>query len=232
MRSLTHAASVCVLLLLTITSNARAQLPWETPSMLAPHAPRGLGILAASYAAAPNDGWGVALTWRKADAPTGLGFRLAAGQGRGDRPAIAAGVEASAWIARVSNNCPVDMIWTTGIGGSYGRSAQVALPVGVSAGRSFGEDAVWFNPYAATRVIVEGRFGGRAPADELDLQLATEVGANVSFDRNRRLIVRMAAAIGDRSALTVGAHIGGGRLRNVHTAEASDRQKQEAAKDH
>jgi hypothetical protein len=230
MINIKRVASASVLLL-ALSNNARAQLPWETPSMLAPHAPRGFGILAASYAAAPNDGWGALLIWRKADAPTGLGFRLAAGQGRGDRPALAAGVEGSAWIARVSDNFPVDMIWTTGIGGSYGSSAQIALPVGVSAGRSFSGDAVWFNPYAASRVIVEGRFGGRAPADELDLQLATELGANISFDRNRRFIVRLAAAIGDRSALAVGAHLGGGRLRNVHTAETANRQKQEAAKD-
>ena len=207
MKRMKSAAAVGLLLLANATA-ANAQLPWETPSLLAPHAPRGLGVLAASYAAAPGDGWGLMLTWRGADAPTGLGFRVAAGEGRGGRHAIAAGVEGSAWIARVSENFPVDMIWTTGIGGSYGSSAQVALPIGLSAGRQFGEQSVWFNPYAATRVIVEGRFGGRAPADELDIQLATEVGANIAFDRDRKFIVRMAASIGDRSALTVGAQLG------------------------
>lgn len=190
--------------------------------MLAPHAPRGVGVTAASYAAAPGDGWGVVLSWRAAAAPTGLGFRMVAGEGRGDRYALGAGVEASAWIARVSESFPVDLIWTSGIGGSYGSSAQVALPIGLSAGRSFGQEGVWFNPYAATRVIVEGRFGGRAPESELDLQLATEVGANVSFDRNRRFILRMAASIGDRSALALGAQLGGGRRTAALTARPSD----------
>jgi hypothetical protein len=119
-------------------------------------------------------------------------------------------VEASAWIVRSSVAFPLDVIWTTGIGGSYGRSAQVALPVGIAFGRSFGDDAVWFNPYASSRIIIEARFGGRAPEDELDFQLANEFGANVSFDRNRRFMLRMAAAIGDRSAFALGAHLGGG----------------------
>jgi hypothetical protein len=225
------SAAAAGLLLLAYATAANAQLPWETPSLMAPHAPRGLGVLAASYAAAPSDGWGVMVTWRGADAPTGLGFRVAVGEGRGGRHALAGGVEGSAWIARVSENFPVDMIWTTGIGGSYGSSAQIALPIGLAAGRQFGQQSVWFNPYAATRVIVEGRFGGRAPADELDMQLATELGANLSFDRERKFIIRMAASIGDRSALAFGAHLSGGRLRNVHTAETSNRQKQEAPKD-
>ena len=208
-------AAAWLTLTLAAPTNADAQLPWETPQLLAPHAPRGVSVMAASYAAAPGDGWGAMLIWRRADAPTGLGFRFAAGHGRGGREAIAAGVEAAVWIARVSDSFPVDMIWTTGIGGSYGSSAQVGLPVGVSAGRSFGDESFWFNPYAATRVIVEGRFGGRAPADELDLQLATELGANLSFDRNRRFVVRMAAAIGDRSALAIGGHVSGVRRKDV-----------------
>ena len=218
MKPMKHFTSAW-LLVLALASTTNAQLPWDTPQLLAPHAPRGLSLLAASYAAAPGDGWGAALAWRKADAPAGLGFRVAAGEGRGGRHAVAAGIEASAWVARVSATFPVDMIWTTGIGGSYGSSAQIALPIGLSAGRQFGAESVWFNPYAAARVIVEGRFGGRAPADELDLQLATELGANIAFDRDRRFVMRMAASIGDRSALAIGAHIGGGRTV-IHTARA------------
>jgi hypothetical protein len=200
-----------IVALLVTPGTASGQIPWETPQLLAPSAPRGVSLMAASYAAAPGDGWGVMVAFRRADAPTGLGFRIAGGQGSGGRNAIAAGVEASAWITRASNAFPVDVIWTSGIGGSYGSSMQVALPVGIAASRSFGQETVWFNPYAASRVIIEGRLGGRAPDDELDMQLATEVGANFAFDRNRRFIVRMAAAIGDRSALALGAHLGGGR---------------------
>ena len=207
MKLIKRAASAA-LLMLCWDSPASAQLPWETPQLLAPHTPAGVGVLLASHAAAPGDGWGALLTLRKHDAPAGLGFRFAAGEGRGGRRALAAGVEASAWVARASESFPVDMIWMTGFGGSYGSSAQLALPVGMSAGRQFAGETVWFSPYAAARAILEGRFGGRAPESELDLQLATEVGANVSFDRNRRLIMRMAAAIGDRSALVIGAQFG------------------------
>jgi hypothetical protein len=206
-------------LLFLLVKPAHGQVPWETPQLLAPHAPRGLGLMAASYAAAPGDGWGAVLTWRRADAPTGLGFRIAAGRGRGERDAVGAGVEASGWITRATPAFPLDMIWLSGLGGSYGSSVQIALPMGVSAGRSFGGAGnVWFNPYAASRAVIEGRIGGRAPADELDLQLATELGANFSFDRDRKFILRMAAAIGDRSALALGGHLGGGRRPLVNAS--------------
>lgn len=207
-----RSALLAVALLVLGASTSTAQLPWETPQLLAPHAPRGLGVLAASYAAAPGDGWGVVLTWRGADAPNGLGLRLTAGRGRAGDNAIGAGIEASGWISRATQAFPLDMIWTTGVGGSYGRSGQIALPMGIAAGRGFGgQGNVWFNPYGSARAIIEGRVGGGAPADELDVQLATELGANVSFDRNRRFILRTALALGDRSAFALGGHIGGGR---------------------
>ena len=46
---------------------------------------------------------------------------------------------------------------------------------------------------------------------ELEVQLANEVGANVSFGSDRRLVLRFAAALGDRSALSLGVHLGAGR---------------------
>jgi hypothetical protein len=201
-------------LLMTAAGAVSAQVPWDTPQLLAPQAPRGIGLLAVSYAVAPGDGWGAVITWRSADAPTGLGYRIAAGRGRDSVDAIGGGIEASAWITRASTAFPLDVIWTSGIGGAYGRSLQIALPVGIAAGRSLGGD-VWFNPYAASRVIIEGRVGGGTASDELDLQLANEIGVNMSFDGERRFIVRVAAAIGDRSALAVGAHLGGGRRKEL-----------------
>jgi hypothetical protein len=205
-----HRLIGAVTLLMLTMQSAAAQVPWETPSLIAPHSPRGVSVLAASFAAAPGDGMGVVLAWRRADAPTGPGFRIAAGQGLDGEVAVGAGVEASSWIARSSAAFPLDVIWASGIGGSYGRSAQVALPIGVAFGRSLGEESVWFSPYAAARAVIEAHIGGNAPDGELDLQLATEVGANMSFDRERRFVLRMAAAIGDRSALAIGAHIGAG----------------------
>ena len=203
--------ALCSATLVLLTARAAAaQVPWESPTLLAPHAPRGFALLAASYAAAPGDGLGAVVVWRRADAPTGLGFRIAAGNGFGEELAVGVGVEASSWIAQASPAFPLDVIWVSGIGGSFGRSAQIALPIGVAAGRSLGRDAVWFNPYAAARAVIEGHIGGGAPEGELDLQLATEIGANMSFDRERKFVLRMAASIGDRSALAIGAHIGAG----------------------
>lgn len=202
-------------LLLLAAGASHAQVPWETPQLLAPHAPRGVSLVATSYASAPGDGWGVVVAVRTGEAPTGLGFRIAGGQGRGGENAIGGGIEAATWITRAANAFPLDIIAMTGIGGSYGHSTQIALPIGISAGRSLGDDAFWFSPYVSTRVIIEGRLGGSAPEDELDLQIATEIGANLSFDRDRNFIMRMAAALGDRSALALGVHLGGGPRTNV-----------------
>lgn len=197
-------------LLLVSASGVDAQVPWETPQLLAPHAPRGVSLLATSYAAAPGDGWGVVVAVRTGAAPHGLGFRIAGGRGRGGENAIGGGLEAARWITRASTAFPVDIIATTGIGGSYGHSTQIAVPIGLAAGSSLGDAAFWFNPYVATRVIIEGRVGGAAPSDELDLQIGTEIGANLAFDRDRDFVLRLAAAMGDRSALAIGVHLGAG----------------------
>ena len=161
------------------------------------------------------------MLWRLSEAP-GVGLRVTGGEGRGGQNAAGGGVEVSGWITRAHATFPLDLVWTTGIGASYGRFVQIALPMGISAGRSIGDDGpVWFNPYAAARMIVEGRVGGRAPDDELDLQLATELGANLAFDRNRTLALRMSAAVGGRSALAIGANIGAGRKRIISTAAST-----------
>ena len=207
----------CALVFL-VAGVARAQVPWETPQLTAPHAPRGVSLLATSYAAAPGDGWGVIVAVRTGAAPSGIGFRIAGGRGRGGENAIGGGIEAARWIVRSSPAFPLDIIALTGIGGSYGHSTQIALPIGMSAGRSLGDDVFWFNPYVSTRAVIEGRLGGSAPEDELDLQIATEIGANLSFDRDRNFVMRLAAAMGDRSALTIGVHLGGRRAEVVRAS--------------
>lgn len=207
----------CALLLLSSASGA-AQVPWETPQLVAPHAPRGVSLMGTSYAAAPGDGWGVVVAVRTDNAPAGFGFRIVGGRGRGGENAIGAGIEGAAWVVRASAGFPLDVIATTGIGGSYGHSAQIALPVGLAAARSMGDDAFWFNPYVSARAIMEGRLGGSAPDDEFELQLATELGADLSFDRERRFVLRMAAALGDRSALALGVHLGAGQKEMVRAS--------------
>jgi hypothetical protein len=214
---------LCSCALLIGTAGAlRAQVPWETPQLLAPHAPRGVSLVATSYASAPGDGWGVVVAVRTGDAPSGLGFRIAGGQGRGGENALGGGIEAAAWIMRASPAFPLDIIGLTGLGASYGHSTQIALPIGLSAGRSLGDESFWFNPYVSARAIIEGRMGGSAPADELDLQIATEIGANMAFDRNRKFVLRLAAGLGDRSALALGAHLGAG-ARGQTVRAASNR---------
>jgi hypothetical protein len=203
------ALAICALMAAPAT--AAAQIAWETPQLTSPHTPRGMSVIAVKSAVAPGDGWVGMLMWRRTDGP-GIGLRAGLGTGRGEDIAVGAGIDASAWVKRASASFPLDVVWMTGIGGSYGHSAQIALPIGISAGRSIGDDAFWFAPYASSRLIIEGRFGGSAPADEFDLQIANEVGTNMAFDRNRKFVLRAAASIGDRAALAIGGHVGAGAL--------------------
>src|SRR5687767_5650605 len=105
-------SALCSATVLLVTAcTAAGRVPWESPALLAPHAPRGFSHLAASYAAAPGDGLGAVIVWRRAEAPTGLGFRIAAGNGYGEELAVGVGVEASSWITQASAAFPLDVIW-------------------------------------------------------------------------------------------------------------------------
>ncbi|MFW6200579.1 MAG: hypothetical protein ACOC8K_08400 [Gemmatimonadota bacterium] len=50
----------------------------------------------------------------------------------------------------------------------------------------------------------------RAPDEEFDVSPSAEVGLDLSFDHERRVVLRAAAALGDRSALILGFALGGG----------------------
>jgi hypothetical protein len=92
------------------------------------------------------------------------------------------------------------------VGAAYGDYLQIGVPLGFAAGRAVGSETIWFNPYLSTRAVFEGRFGDEAPEEDFGLGLAIDVGADVSFDRGRDFVLRIAASLGDRHALIAGLH--------------------------
>jgi hypothetical protein len=198
-------------LLLCAPASLRAQLSWESPQLLRPGAPAGWSILFIDYGLDPNSGIGGAFVYRTDPAPRGLGWRGSVAQGLGDKLNFAGGVDVSAPLLRASGGFPLDLIWTSGAGGSYGEYLQIAVPVGVAGGRSLTAEHVWFNPYTSARAVIESRLGDAAPeGDVVSFGLAIDVGADLALGRSRNFLLRMAVSLGDRNAAAIGLHLGAG----------------------
>jgi hypothetical protein len=199
-------ALVGLLLLGSALENAAAQAPWESPQLLAPASPEGVGLYIVDWGLGPGDGVGLMLAWRGQPAPGGIGLRGGAARGFDDDIIVAGGVDLSLPVFNASAEFPLDVIWTSGVGAAYGDYLQIGVPVGFAAGRAMGSETIWFNPYLSTRAVFEGYFGDEKPPDDFGLSLAVDIGADVSFDRGRDFILRLAASLGDRHALIAGLH--------------------------
>jgi hypothetical protein len=188
-----------------------AQVPWDSPQLMAPGAPPGISLLYVDFGLRPHDGTGMVAAYRTKPAPAGFGVRLAATTPGSDRMRVSGGVDVAVSMITHSQDFPLDVIWTSGVGASYGDYYAVGLPVGFAAGRSLSGDHIWFNPYLSTRIIFESYFGSGRPADQFNMALAADVGADIAFDRNRTVILRAAASLGDRRAIVAGLHTAFGR---------------------
>src|SRR5262245_58466810 len=160
------AARLGALLLLAAPSAALAQyaVPWESPQLLRPGSPAGISILYVDYGLGPFGGKGAALVIRSETVPGGFGLHLSAAHGPGDKinlaggnVNLAAGLDASAPLLKASAQFPLDVIWTWGLGGSYGEHVQIAVPIGVAA--ALAKSSSRLIPYASARAVAEGRVG-------------------------------------------------------------------------
>ncbi|MGH7459499.1 MAG: hypothetical protein ACREMA_00545 [Longimicrobiales bacterium] len=195
----------------------RAQLAWESPQLIRPGAPAGWSFIVIDYGLNPYTGVGGGIVWREDRAPSGLGIRASAAQGLGDKVNFAGGVDVSGPLLH-SSVFPLELIWVSGIGGSYGEYFEAGIPIGVAGGRSVESKAVWFNPYTSARAVVEGRLGEAAPEGTFSLALAIDVGADLAFGPSRNFLVRMAFSLGDRHAAALGFTLGGSSLSSARAA--------------
>jgi hypothetical protein len=226
------ATRLCALLMLTAPSAALAQIPWESPQLLRPGSPAGLSILYVDYGLDPLGGRGAALIFRSKTAPAGFALRVSAAHGAGDHlnfaggnVNLAAGFDVSDPLLKASGQFPLDVIWTWGIGGSYGEHVQIALPVGLAAARTGPARTQKFYPYASARAVAEGRIGSSGTDNNLSLGLAVDVGADLILGESRDYVVQVAASLGDRPALVAGLHLGGGSpVRATPAAPARPRR--------
>lgn len=183
---------------------AGAQAAWESPTLLGPGTPGGVGVYLIEPE--PGDDAGALVTWRSRPVPGGLGFRAGIADGADGDLSAFGGVDATGALFRSSPDFPLDAVWMIGGGLGVGDHILVSFPAGVSFGRTFQEDGTRFTPYAAPRVSLDARMGQDAPPgaddDELDLAVSVEVGFDVWFGAG--LALRFGASLGDHEAVAVG----------------------------
>ena len=199
----TMAGMTMGILLLLAATPIRGQVAWDGPLMVAPNSPAGWGIYLVDPSPGPGDGIGVLTTWRGAAAPAGIGYRLGLAEGRGGGLAVYGGLDISGYLVRRSADFPMDMIWVTGGGLGVGDDILVSFPLGVSLGRDFEADGVWFNPYVSPRLVLDAWFGDtRAPSNELQLGIALDLGVDLAFDPG--WAIRFGGTVGDRGGVAIG----------------------------
>lgn len=186
---------------------AAAQIPWESPQMLSPASPEGVGLFLADWGLGPGDGVGLLITWRGEGGAGGTGLRAGAARGLGDDMIVVGGIDYSVPVLRAGDSFPLDVLWSVGAGASYGDYLQVGVPVGFAAGRPVESGTLWLNPYLSGRVAFEAFVGGGRPEDDFRIGLAVDIGADVAFDRGRDFLLRLGASLGDRHALIAGLHV-------------------------
>lgn len=174
----------------------QGQVAWDSPGLVAPSTPAGWGVYLVDPH--PGSGIGVLSTFRASSGP-GIGYRVGLAEDRRGRLSVFGGIDISGMLLRHSADFPLDIAWVTGVGLGLSERALVSAPIGVSLGRALESDGVWFNPYVAPRVVLDARFGS---GSGLDLNLAVDLGIDVSFDPG--WAVRFGGTLGDRSALAIG----------------------------
>jgi len=180
---------------------AEGQVAWDSPQLISPATPGGLGIYLVE--AHPGDGLGVLTTWRGSRGPDGVGFRLGIAEGRGDDLSVFGGVDFSGVFYPHTNEFPLDVMWASGVGLGVGNYAILSVPFGVVLGRSLDADGVVFTPYFSPRLFLDAFLGDdNDRRDNLDLGFAMDIGADVAFGASFDL--RFAASLGDRETLAIG----------------------------
>lgn len=208
--SVVRASTMVVALAAAIADAAHAQVPWESPQLLAPATRAGVTMMYVDYGLRPDDGTGLLMTYRGAGAPHGIGLRLAGTLPQEDDIRLSGGVDIAVPMFDHSAAFPLDVIWTSGFGASYGDYYSVGFPVGAAASRVFAGDNVWLLPYTSARMVLEGYFGPDHPDESFGLALAADVGVDVSFHRSNVVLLRAAMSFGDRRALSIGLQLSPG----------------------
>jgi hypothetical protein len=192
-------------------SEAMAQIAPDTPRLVSPHGSRGLGVHWVRAETLPGDDEAVLVTWAFPGLPDGVRLRGGAGTGVAGETAVFGGLDVQAPLLRGDSDAPFDLDWQSGVGVSVGEYTLVTVPVGLTGGISWTSGSVWLAPYVTAGLAADLRLGDEAPAEEFEVGPALDLGVDLSLDRERMVVFRAAASLGDRQALSLGIALGSGR---------------------
>jgi hypothetical protein len=203
---------VTAVLALVCSAPLGAQIAWDTPRLTGPESPAGIGVHWMRADVLPGDDDAVFGTFSLPGTGGAVTLRGGLGTGVAEENAFFGGVDLRAPIATHTDTQPLDVSWGGGGGLSFGEYFLASVPFAVSIGRSWSSSSVWFAPYLSAGATLDYRFGDSdlVPDEEFEIQATAGLGADLSFDSARRFVVRVAAALGDRQAVSVGLVVGGG----------------------
>ena len=191
---------------------ASAQLAPDSPRLVSPHGSSGLGVHWVRTETLPGDDGALLMTWALPGLPDGIRLRGGVGRGVAGTNAFFGGIDVQAPLMRGTTSRPFDLDWQSGAGVSAGEYLLVTVPLGLSGSVSWTSGAVWIAPYATVGLAADLRLGGAAPDREFQVSPAMDVGLDLAFDVNRRVVIRTAASLGDRQSISLGVGLGLGRL--------------------
>ena len=186
---------------LVLPGAARAQVAWDTPFLVPPEPPAGLGL----YIMNTHGGdVGVMGAWRASYWNFQVRGGLAEGHGRDNDLAIFGGVDYSGRVTRDTRDFPLDIDWVLGAGLSVGDGAVISLPAGLTIGHTFLAENARFTPYLTPRVVLDAFLDNenRGDDDDVKLSFATDLGLDLRFGPS--VIFRFGATIGDREGVALG----------------------------
>jgi hypothetical protein len=196
-----------------VVEPAQGQIAWDTPRLAGPESPSGLGVYWMRAEVLPGDDDAVFGTFSLPGSGGAITLRGGLGTGVAEENAFFGGVDLRAPIATHTTTQPFDVAWSAGGGIGFGEYFVVSVPFAISVGRSWSSSSVWFAPYLSAGAALDYRLGDSdlVPDEEFEIQATAGIGADISFDAARRFVVRAAAALGERQAVSVGLVISGGR---------------------
>ena len=183
--------------------DARAQVAYDAPLLVAPGTTSGFGVFLTDPH--PGDLLAVMVMYRPQAAPGGIGWRVGVTEEQRDRVALFGGIDLSGPLRSADAEFPLDMIWVSGVGASYLDDVFiVSFPLAVMAGRVIESENAEFTPYIGPRLALDGRFGDNAglSGDDVAIEVAVDFGVDLAFAQS--WLVRFGASVGDRDALAIG----------------------------
>lgn len=200
MRRVLTCMAASWLAFLALAPGARGQVGWDSPMFAPPVNPVGWGVYLVDPS--PGRGLGILATWRGQQGPGSLGLRVGIAEDRTEDLTLFGGVDLSGSLHRASEEFPLHLVWVTGAGLGIGRHALISFPLGVSLGRDFDAEGVWFNPYLTPRIVLDAWLGQHRRRNALELSLALDFGIDLAVDPSWAM--RFGATLGERSAIGLG----------------------------